>query len=101
MKQYAIFTLVLNYCIVLDRGRARNYHTSYKMFIAGLAILSPWAQLFKTNDVVKTLIIKYGIYANIFAQKNVSSFCICKSYSHFSAKIPVNLVLYLLEQLTI
>ena len=53
------------------------------------------AQLFKTNDVVKerivkTLIIKYGIYINIFAEKNVSSFCICKSYSHFSAKIPVN-----------
>ena len=29
------------------------------------------------------LIVKYGIYANIFAEKNVSSFCICKSYSHF------------------
>ena len=25
----------------------------------------------------------FGIYANIFAEKNVSSFCICKSYSHF------------------
>ena len=51
--------------------------------------------MFKTNDVVslrivKTLIINYGIYANIFDEKNVSSFCICKSYSHFSAKIPVN-----------
>ena len=40
------------------------------------------AQLFKTNDVVsqrivKVLIIKYDIYANIFAEKkNVSSFCI-------------------------
>ena len=49
------------------------------------------AQLFKTNDVVsqrivKTLIIKYGIYANIFAEKNMSSFCICKSYSHFFSK---------------
>ena len=41
-------------------------------------------------NVVKTLTIKYGIYANIFAEKNVSSFCICKSYSHFSAKIQVN-----------
>ena len=35
--------------------------------------------------IVKTLIIKYGIYANIFAEKkNVSS--ICKSYSHFFSK---------------
>ena len=47
-----------------------------------------WAQLFKNNDfvsyrIVKTLIIKYGIYANIFAEKNVNSFCICKSFSHF------------------
>ena len=48
------------------------------------------AELFKTYDVFneligETLIIKYGIYANIFAGKNVSSLCICvcKSYSHF------------------
>ena len=44
-----------------------------------------WAQLFKTNDVVSqcivnTLIIKYGMYGNIFAKKNVSS------YSHFFSK---------------
>ena len=37
-----------------------------------------WAQLFKTNDVVgkcivKTLIIKYSIYANIFAEENISN----------------------------
>ena len=36
--------------------------------------ITNWAQLFKTNDVicrriVKTLIIKYGLYANIFAEK--------------------------------
>ena len=48
-------------------------------------------QLFKTNNVVsehivKALIIKYGIYANIFCSKNVSSFPICKSYSHFFSK---------------
>ena len=36
--------------------------------------------------ILKTLIIKYDIYANIFAEKNVSSFCICKSYSHFFSK---------------
>ena len=36
--------------------------------------------------MVKTLIVKYSIYANIFAEKNVSSFCICKSYSHFFSK---------------
>ena len=36
------------------------------------------------------IIIKYGIHANIFAEKNVGSFCKCQSYSHiFSAKIPV------------
>ena len=33
-------------------------------------------------------------------KKNVSSFCICKSYSQFLAEIPVNKILYLLEQLT-
>ena len=33
--------------------------------------------------IVKTLITKYGIYADIFA-KNVSS--ICKTYSHFFCK---------------
>ena len=43
-------------------------------------------QLFKTSVVVskriiKTLVIKYAIYANMFAEKNVSSFCICKSLS--------------------
>ena len=37
-------------------------------------------------NVSLTLIIKYGIYANIFAEKNVSSFCISKSYSHFFSK---------------
>ena len=46
------------------------------------------AHLSKPNDVVslrivKILIIKYGIYANIFAE-NVNS--ICKSYSHFFNK---------------
>ena len=45
------------------------------------------AQLFKTNDVVslhiiKTLMIKYGIYANIFA--------FAKAIHIFSAKIPAN-----------
>ena len=38
-------------------------------------------------------------YMLIFCWNNVSSFCICKSYSLFSAKIPVNLNLYLLELL--
>ena len=36
--------------------------------------------------MVKTLIIKYGINANIIAEKSVSSFCICKSCSHFFSK---------------
>ena len=34
----------------------------------------------------RTEVIKYGIYANIFAEKNVSSFYICKSYSHLFSK---------------
>ena len=53
--------------------------------------LNNWAQFFKTNDIfnlriIKTLIIKYGLYANILAEKNVSSFCKCKYYSHFFSK---------------
>ena len=58
-------------------------------------------------NVSLKLIIKYGMYVNLFAEKkkkrkkkerNVSSFY----YTHifFSAKIPVNKRLYLLEQLT-
>ena len=65
--------------------------------------MQTWAQLLKNNDVVserivKTLIIKYGVYANIFAEKNVSSFC--KATHILSAKILVNKTLYLLEELT-
>ena len=57
------------------------------------------AQLFKTNDVVserivKTLIIRYGIYANIFAEKMWVAFAFAKATHIFSAKIPVSLVLY-------
>ena len=57
-------------------------------FTLGIII---WAQLFKINyvvslPIVKILIIKYGIYVNIFAEKNESSICICKSYSHFFGK---------------
>ena len=50
------------------------------------------AQLFKANDIVsyrivKTLIIKYGIYTKIFVEKKKT----VSSLSHFfSAKIPVN-----------
>ena len=36
------------------------------------------AKMFKTNDVVKTYIIKYGIYANILLKR-----FICKSHPHF------------------
>ena len=50
-----------------------------------------WDPLFKTTMSLVilsliTLIIKYGIYACIFCWKNVSSLCICKSYSHFFSK---------------
>ena len=44
-------------------------------------------------SIVKTLIIKYGIYANIFAEK----VCVAFAFHIFSAKIPVNQILYLLS----
>ena len=51
-----------------------------------------WAKLFKTNNVVsscivKTLIIKYGKYTNIFVEK---MWVALQSYSQFFSKIPVN-----------
>ena len=61
------------------------------------------AQLFKSNDVVNVslkLIIKYGIYTDIFAEKMWAAFALAKASHIFSAKIPVNYILYLLEQLT-
>ena len=53
------------------------------------------AQLFKTNYVIswrilKTSIIKYGIYANIFAEKMWVAFAFAKATHIFSAKTPVN-----------
>ena len=67
-----------------------SYLSHYSDTLTELAVYTR-PQLFKTNDILssliaKTLIIKDGIYANIFAEKNVSSFCICKSYSHFFSK---------------
>ena len=52
-------------------------------------------RLFKTNNVVsecivKILIIKYGIYANVFAEKMQVAFVFAKSTHIFSAKTPVN-----------
>ena len=49
------------------------------------------AQLFKTNNVfsyriVKTLIIKYGIYANIFAEKMWVAFAFAKTTHIFQQK---------------
>ena len=51
-------------------------------------------QLFKTNNVVilhiiKTLLIKYGIKANIFAEKMCAAFAFAKATHIFSAKIPL------------
>ena len=55
--------------------------------------LMPRAQLFKANNVVtkrnvKTLIIKDGIYADIFAEKMWVAFA--NATHMFSANIPVN-----------
>ena len=72
--------------------RAFHYHPSIPLMRFNVkGTLNTKAQLFKPKDVVnlrnvKTLIIKYGKYANKFCWKNVSSFCICKSYSHFFSK---------------
>ena len=54
------------------------------------------AQLFKTNDVVslrivKTLIIKYGLYANIFGW----------SYSHFFSKSELDIIIVLTRTVNI
>ena len=46
----------------------------------------------------KSLIIKYGMYANIFAEKMWVAFANAKATHIFYIKISVNLVLYLLEQ---
>ena len=96
-------------------------HPTTMNFTSSLAKSEPWtswsevrnanlsatrAQLFKTNDVVKyvtvvkTLIFKYGIYTNIFAEKMWVAFAIAKATHIFSAKLPVNKILCLLEQLT-
>ena len=61
-----------------------------------VSTLKYWAQLFKTNNVVsqhiiKTLIIKYGIYTSIFAEKKMwVAFAFAKATHIFSAKLPVN-----------
>ena len=53
------------------------------------------------HSVLQTpALVKYSIYANIFAEKMSVAFAFAKATHIFSAKIPVNLVLYLLEQLT-
>ena len=58
-------------CIVWP-GDGSNEKSSFSF--SETKMLKIWTQLFKTNDVVrkhivKTSVIKYGIYANIFAEK--------------------------------
>ena len=70
----------------LERSLEKLLNTGYK------SELYFWAQLFKTNDVVslrivKTLIIKYGLYVNIFAEKLWVAFAFAKATHIFSAKI--------------
>ena len=58
-------------------------------WLMALFFIEYWAQLFKINDVVsKTVIIKYGIYANIFAEKMWVAFAFAKATHIFSAKVP-------------
>ena len=66
----------------------------YKVHLA--RHVSVWAQLFKTGLLVVKMLtvlvfkVQYLIYS-YFCCKNVSSFCKCKSYSHFFSK---NISLY-------
>ena len=50
--------------------------------VASEGILHPWAQLF----IIKTLIIKYGIYPNIFAEKMWFAFTFAKATHIFQQK---------------
>ena len=64
------------------------------IFIFSL-IMKIRAQLFETNDgvskrIVKTLMIKYGIYSNIFAEKMWVAFVLAKATHIFFNKITVN-----------
>ena len=86
MQISLVFLLALNRGVV-----SLGYLMISGVFDDNYFIIFSRAQLFKTNTVVSqriinTFIIKYSIYTNIFAEKNVSSFCICKSYSHFFSK---------------
>ena len=61
------------------------------IFFFNQNVLGPVVQ----NDVVrerivKTLTIKYGIYANVFAEKMWVAFAFAKATHIYSAKIPVN-----------
>ena len=61
-----------------------------------------WSKLtMSLVNILLKLIIKYGIlvYANIFAEKNVSSFC--KSYSHFFSKNTCELAIILIRTVNI
>ena len=69
----------------------KNRHFSYLSGPSCSKLMMPLVNIL-------TLIIKYGIYTNIFAEKMWVAFA--KATHIFSAKIPVNLVLYLLEQLS-
>ena len=53
----------------------------------------PWLRCSKLTISLVNVSLQDGIYTNIFVEK------ICKSYSHFSAKIPVYEIFYLLEQI--
>ena len=66
--------------------------TFFALRSPNLQSLSFWAQLFKTNDVlsqhiVKIFITKYGIYANIFAEKMRVAFAFAKATRIFFSKI--------------
>ena len=60
--------------IAFQMSHSLPHSVRYGMYVDSTRIQKSRAQLFETNDavsshIVKTLIIKYGIYANIFAEK--------------------------------
>ena len=80
---------------VLTGIASMSIHKIFFFFFLWGNKINTKAQLFQTNTVVsqrfaKTLLTKYGLYANIFADKMWVAFAFAKATHIFSAKIPVN-----------
>ena len=105
-----MYRLDFNYALEVNPLTVGGLNTLSRVFEAlykeETTFATTWAQLFKTNDVVslrivKILILKYNIYANIFAEQMwvAFAFAFAKATHIYSAKIPVNQILCVPEQL--